>query len=86
MKVGNITPPLPYRTDDGKDAMRIIYLKSNTPPHQANLQTDYQKIAAAALNEKRNKALDEWFLKNRGSVYLEVAPEYAQCKVLEANQ
>ena len=84
MKVGHITPPMPYRTDEGKDAMRILYLKSNTPPHQANLEQDYQKIAAAALNEKRNKALDEWFAKNRGSVYLEVAPEYAQCKVLES--
>ncbi|MDO7874675.1 peptidylprolyl isomerase [Hymenobacter sp. ASUV-10] len=83
MKVGHITPPLPYRTDDGKDAMRILYLKSNTPPHQANLQDDYQKIAAAALTEKKNKALDAWFVKNRGSVYLEVAPEYAQCKVLD---
>ena len=83
MKVGHITPPLRYRTDDGKDAMRILWLKSNTAPHQANLQDDYQKIAAAALNEKKNKALDEWFAKNRGTVYLEVAPEYAQCKVLD---
>lgn len=83
MKVGHITPPLPYRTDDGKDGMRILWLKSNTPPHQANLKEDYQKIAAAALNEKKNKALDAWFLKNRTGVYLEVAPEYAQCKVLE---
>ena len=86
MKVGHITPPMPYRTDDGKDAMRILWLKSNTPPHQANLQTDYQKIASAALNEKKNKALDEWFLKNRGTVYLEIAPEYAQCKVLDMAQ
>ena len=83
MKVGHITPPLPYRTDDGKEAMRIIWLKSNTAPHQANLEQDYQKIASAALSEKKNKALDEWFAKNRGTVYLEVAPEYAECKVLE---
>ena len=86
MKVGSITPPLPYRSDDGKEGMRILWLKSNTPPHQANLREDYQKIAAAALNEKKNKALDEWFLRNRSGVYLEVAPEYAQCKVLEAPQ
>lgn len=84
MKVGSITPPMPYRTDDGKDAMRILWLKSNTPPHQANLQDDYQKIAAAALNEKKNKALDEWFKKNRGDVYLEVDPQYADCKLLNA--
>ncbi|HEX8349927.1 MAG TPA: peptidylprolyl isomerase, partial [Hymenobacter sp.] len=82
MKVGHITPPLPYRTDDGKDAMRIIWLKSNTPPHQANLKDDYQKISQAALNEKKNKALDEWFNKNRGSVYIEVDPQYADCKLL----
>ncbi|TGE19818.1 peptidylprolyl isomerase [Hymenobacter elongatus] len=84
MKVGNITPPLPYRTDDGKDAMRIIWLKSNTPPHQANLKDDYQKISQAALNEKKNKALDEWFVKNRGSVYLEADPQYVDCKLLDA--
>jgi len=86
MKVGHITPPMPYRTDDGKDAMRILYLKSNTPPHQANLLDDYQKIAGAALNQKKNKALDAWYEKNRSTVYLEVAPEYAQCKVLTAEQ
>ncbi|MBG8552849.1 peptidylprolyl isomerase [Hymenobacter guriensis] len=84
MKVGSITPPLPYRTDDGKDAVRLIWLKSNTPPHQANLKDDYQKIAQAALNEKKNKALDDWFLKNRGSVFIEVDPEYTGCKLLDA--
>ena len=84
MKVGHITPPLAYRTDDGKDAMRILYLKSNTPPHQANLLDDYQKISQAALNEKKSKALEQWYEKNRNTVYLEVAPEYNQCKVLAA--
>jgi peptidyl-prolyl cis-trans isomerase SurA len=85
MKVGHITPPMPYRTDDGKDAMRILYLKSNTAPHQANLTDDYQKISQAALAQKKNRALDEWYEKNRSTVYLEVAPEYESCKVLTAS-
>ncbi len=84
MKVGSISPPLPYRTEDGKDAVRILYLKSNSAPHQANLDDDYQKIAAAALNQKKNKALDAWFALNRGTVYLEVDPEYAGCKLLNS--
>ena len=83
MKVGNITAPMPYRTEDGKDAQRIIYLKSKTPPHQANLKDDYQKIATAALAEKRNKALDTWFEKNRGLVFLEVNPDFANCNLLQ---
>ncbi|OON68137.1 peptidylprolyl isomerase [Hymenobacter sp. CRA2] len=86
MKVGSISKPLPYRTDDGKDAVRIIWLKSNTPPHQANLKDDYQKISTAALNQKKNKALDEWFDRNRGTVFIEVDPEYAGCKVLDTAQ
>ena len=85
MKVGHITPPMPYRTDDGKDAMRILYLKSNIPPHQANLTDDYQKISQAALAQKKSRALDDWYEKNRSTVYLEVAPEYEQCKVLTAS-
>ena len=85
MKVGHITPPMPYRTDDGKDAMRILYLKSNTAPHQANITDDYQKISQAALAQKKNKALDEWYEKNRSTVYLEVAPEYESCRVLTAS-
>ena len=66
--------------------MRILWLKANTAPHQANLQDDYQKIAAAALNDKKNKAPVEVVLQNCGSVYLEIAPEYAQCKLLDVTE
>src|SRR5688572_25169145 len=83
MTVGQISQPMPYRTDDGKDAVRIIYLKSKTPPHQANLKNDYQKLSTAALNEKRNKALDSWFDKNRNTVYMDVNPEFLNCQLLQ---
>jgi len=83
MQVGQISKPLPYRTADGKDAVRIIYLKSKTPPHQANLKDDYQKLASAALNEKRSNALDDWFEKNKGSVYMDVNPEFLNCSLLQ---
>ena len=85
MKVGSITKPLEYRTEDGKQAMRILYLKSNTPPHQANLKDDYQKLAAYALNEKRRKALSEWFEKNKNTVYIDIDPEFNKCDILQGN-
>ena len=83
MQVGDISEPLPYRTEDGKEAMRIIYLKSRTPPHQANLKDDYQKIQAAALNSKRNKAIEEWFNENKDTVFMEIAPEHSGCNLLQ---
>jgi peptidyl-prolyl cis-trans isomerase SurA len=52
----------------------------------ANLQDDYQKIAAATLAQKRDKAVDEWFRKNIGSVYIEIDPEFDNCKVLQLTQ
>ncbi|PIQ22699.1 MAG: peptidylprolyl isomerase [Cytophagales bacterium CG18_big_fil_WC_8_21_14_2_50_42_9] len=82
MKVGSITKPMPYRTEDGKDALRILYLKSNSPPHQANLKDDYQKLAAAALNEKKRKALATWFQKNKNTVYIDIDPDLNQCDIL----
>jgi len=85
MKVGAITKPMPYRTEDGKQAMRILYLKSNTPPHQANLKDDYQKLAAAALNDKKRKALADWFEKNKNTVFVDIDPEYNKCDILQGD-
>src|SRR5690606_11159148 len=83
MEIGDITPPLPYRTEDGKEAMRVIYLKSKAPPHQANLKDDYQKIAAAALSDKKNLAMEEWFEKNKNSFYIDIDPDYQNCNLLQ---
>ncbi|MFC6998344.1 peptidylprolyl isomerase [Rufibacter roseus] len=83
LDIGGISKPLPYRTNDGKEAMRILYLKSKTPPHQANLKDDYQKIAAAALNEKRSKAISDWFEKNKDTVFVDVVPEFEACRLDE---
>ncbi|OKL39261.1 peptidylprolyl isomerase [Pontibacter flavimaris] len=83
LEVGEISRPVAYTTPDGKDAVRILYLKSKTQPHLANLTDDYQKIANAALAERRSKAVNEWFKKNISTVYIEVDPEYQDCSGLQ---
>lgn len=81
MKAGGITPPLPYRMADGTEGMRIIYYKSKTPPHQANLVDDYQKIYKATLTEKKNITLNQWFDKNKSDVFVDIDPEFKVCKI-----
>jgi peptidyl-prolyl cis-trans isomerase SurA len=83
MEVGSISTPLPYRTEDGKDAYRILYYKSKTPPHIANLKDDYQKIYTAALNDKKNNALNTWFEKAVKEVFFDVDEEYQSCEFLK---
>ncbi|WP_339785170.1 peptidylprolyl isomerase [uncultured Imperialibacter sp.] len=85
MKVGNITAPIDYRLDDGTQALRLIYYKDKVPPHQANLEQDFQKIYQATLGAKKNKILSEWFRKAQGDVYIDVDPEFDFCNLLKEN-
>jgi len=83
MEVGQISAPISYRTQDGKDAARIIWYKSKIDAHKANLSQDYQKIFAATQEEKKTKAVNDWFAQARKDVYIEIKPEFSSCKVLE---
>lgn len=82
MEVGKISKPIVYRTEDGKDAVRILYYKSRIPPHQASLKEDYHKIQTAALNEKKNKLLAKWFLDARQDVFINIDRTYDYCGIL----
>jgi peptidyl-prolyl cis-trans isomerase SurA len=83
MKVGNISKPLRYRTDDGKEAVRILYFKTKLAPHVANLKDDWSRIQSAALAEKKDITLDKWFNKARQDVFINIDPAYNYCKILD---
>lgn len=82
MKVGDLSMPVSYRLEDGSSAMRILWYKSKSEPHTANLHDDYEKLSQIVLSNKRNNALEEWFKKAQGDVYISIEPEYRNCKVL----
>jgi peptidyl-prolyl cis-trans isomerase SurA len=86
MKVGKISQPMNYRTDDGKTAMRIIYYKSRIEPHTASLKEDFEKMTNIVLANKKTKAVDEWFKKAVADVFIKVDPEYTSCKIFGINQ
>lgn len=81
MKIGKITKPLRFQEKDGSYAYRILYYKNRIPPHQANLDQDYQKIAAATVAQKKNRRISKWFEKARENVFIELDPEYDYCNI-----
>lgn len=83
LEVGSISSPLKYRTDNGKEAVRILYYKSRVAPHQASLEVDWQRIQSATLNQKRNKALEKWFDKARNDVFISIDTSYDYCGILD---
>jgi peptidyl-prolyl cis-trans isomerase SurA len=83
MEIGTISKPMKFRQPDGTEAYRILYYKAKTPPHLANLDDDYQKIAKATLTSKQNKRLNEWFLDAKDEIFIDIDPEYDNCDLLK---
>jgi peptidyl-prolyl cis-trans isomerase SurA len=83
MKVGSISKPQLFTGDDGKKSYKILYLKSSTGAHKANLEQDYPKIKSYATNDKINRTVSEWFEKRRKETFIKLDPEYQQCKSMK---
>lgn len=86
MKVGSVSAPLPYRTEDGKSAVRILYFKSKIAPHTADFTKDFEKLQTIVLSNKKNRAIDDWFKKSIADVYITVDPEYHGCRIFGTTQ
>jgi peptidyl-prolyl cis-trans isomerase SurA len=83
MKVGDISLPSPYRTQDGQEGYRMIFLKKSNPPHKLSLETDYPAIYQMALNEERGMALEKWFQKTKKELFIDIDSEFDKCEILK---
>ncbi|HIF39119.1 MAG TPA: peptidylprolyl isomerase [Gemmatimonadetes bacterium] len=79
MKVGQTSEPVLMRTSDGKEAYHLIKLIRRTDPHRASLEQDYQKLQAAALEEKQSHAITKWIAKKQADTYIKIGEEYSGC-------
>jgi peptidyl-prolyl cis-trans isomerase SurA len=82
LKPGEISEPKFYRSPDGKDGYRILYLKSKNAPHKANLKDDYPKIKQMAQEDKKAQRLNIWFVKYIPQTFIRINPAYDNCKNL----
>lgn len=83
MDIGDVSAPMFYTNpQNGAENTRIIWLRSQTEPHQANLQQDYAKIQAAAIEQKRATYLSNWISERVTEMYIEVDPRY-DCEIME---
>lgn len=79
LEVGEITPPIEYRTALGDYYYTIVQLQGRTPPHQASLRQDYSRIQEAARSSKRNRAFNDWVERRIDETYILVDPRYNSC-------
>lgn len=79
---GEISKPVIFTDNTGKQAYRILKLLERIPPHKANLNDDYNKIKDAALANKKNNELNNWVNKKINETYIRIDNDYYNCNFL----
>jgi peptidyl-prolyl cis-trans isomerase SurA len=83
LKVGQYSQPVEYTDQTGKKGVRIVFLKTKSEPHRENLKDDYNRIATRALEDKKNEALDAWFIKKIPGYYIMLDDDYKSCPSMQ---
>ena len=79
MEVGEISNPVPLKTEEKEDAYQIVLLMKKTQPHKANLKQDYSKIMTWTEGKKKQKVIDEWINDKAKETYVKIIEQYKSC-------
>lgn len=75
MSVGGVSKPFIIRGDQNSSQIAIVKLSQRSKPHKASLSTDYDKIQAAALQDKQMKAVTDWINLRTKDTYIIILDE-----------
>lgn len=79
MTPGNYSQPGAFYMQNGTIAARIVYLKSETKAHTANMKQDYPRIMIAAKEAKKQDEIQKWVLETQKTTYTFVNSNYLKC-------
>ncbi len=79
MEVGDLSEPFESTDHKGKACYKVLYLKSRTEPHRANLKQDYMLLQNMALGYKNNEVMSEWYADKKESTYIRVDQSFKHC-------
>lgn len=83
MEVGSISKAVPFQGQAQQNGFRLLYLRSKTPPHRANLEDDYQQIRKVALEQKKMERMEQWLNKFIPKTYIRISDEFVSCQQLQ---
>ena len=80
LKLKETSKPVIMKSAEGKQAYRLLYLKTRSEPHRATIKDDYDRIQAAALADKKNKTLTTWINDKIKKTYIHINDEWKVCQ------
>ena len=72
---GEISQPKQVQLLSGEQAYHLVKLEEYRPSHRLSLKSDYDRIKQLALNQKKQRKLQEWLNRLRGDLYVDIRVE-----------
>ncbi len=79
LQVGEISRPVLYENEEGKQAFRLLKLETRTKPHVANMRDDYNALQEWALQDKQQRAVGSWIKEKIYDAYIRIDEDYWGC-------
>ncbi|MBO7489350.1 MAG: peptidylprolyl isomerase [Bacteroidales bacterium] len=79
MNAGQVSNATAMKTDENKDAYRLVTVVRRNPEHTANLTDDYDRIYNAALENAKQEKIFEWAQKTIKNTYIYLDDEFKGC-------
>ncbi len=79
LKIGEISKVIETYDSNNNQVYKILSVKSNRPAHKADLKLDYQFLQSLALNNAKQKKLNEWIEKKQEAMYIRIDKDYQGC-------
>jgi peptidyl-prolyl cis-trans isomerase SurA len=82
MEVNDLSEPFESTDHNHKVCYKMLYLRSRTEPHRANLKQDYLLLQEMALQLKNNEVMKEWYEEKKETTYIKVGAPFRHCTQL----
>lgn len=79
MQVEDLSEPYEATDHNHKLCYKILYLKTRTEPHRANLRQDYILLQNLALMNKKMDVMEAWYDDKKNTTYIRRDPAYTHC-------
>ncbi|NAW50938.1 peptidylprolyl isomerase [Elizabethkingia argentiflava] len=78
---GEITDPYEMgEAQNKKKAIALIQVDDIIPAHTLSIDTDYERIKAIALNQKKNDVVDRWVISKLPDTFISINNRYKHCQ------
>lgn len=80
LETNDITKPVPFMNEDGKQGFRIVKILDRIEAHTASLETDYDFIQQLALEKKKMREVQKWINKKIDTTFIHISNDFDHCE------